>query len=175
MNYLKGKKVYLSGSIHSCPKDGVEWRDLITPKLVEMGIEVLDPCKKEIKGNIELNEVGECKRKFQDLIMSENWEKIKEMFWPIIRTDLRMCDKCDFIIFNYDTDAKMVGSIHELVVATFEKKVILLKYDREQLKNFNPWICTFIKGHHFFSEWDYMFEHLKKVNDGIFDTSLWVI
>ena len=175
MNYLKGKKVYLSGPMHFADDDGVAWRDLITPKLVSMGMEVLDPCKKIVNGNADLSEVGKNKQKFRDLIALEDWKSVKRDFWPIVRCDLRMVDHCDFIIFDYNPITPMVGSIHELVVATFEKKVVLLKYDKSQLKDFNPWLATFIKEHHFFSEWDKMFEYLNSVDNGLFDTSLWVI
>jgi len=175
MNYLKGKKAYLSGPIHSVKDDGTIWRDDITPKLLEYGMEILDPCKKIISGNVDLSEVGKNKQKFRDLIMEGNWGAVKKDFWPIIRCDLRMVDHCDFIIFNYNTEVPMVGSIHELVVATFEKKVVLLKYNKSQLKDFNPWMATFIKEHHFFAEWEEMYSYLNKVNNDIFDTSLWVV
>lgn len=175
MNYLKGKKAYLTGPIHSVTDDGVSWRDYITPRLNTMGIEVLDPCRKTINGDADLSEVGKAKLKFKDMIMQENWSLIKKEFWPIIRCDLRMVDHCDFLIFDYNPLVPMVGTIHELVVATFEKKVVLLKYDKSQLKDFNPWIATFIKESHFFPEWDDMFKHLEDVNNGVFDTSLWVV
>jgi hypothetical protein len=175
MRYLNGKKVYLSGPIHALNDDGVKWRELITPRLIDFGIEVLDPCKKPPTANVELIEIGKSKEKFRKLILDKDWKTVKKEFWPIIRFDLRMVDHCDFIIFEYDTSAQMVGTIHELVVATFEKKVILLKYNEDQLKNFNPWIAAFVKDHHFFSKWDDMFEYLEKVNSGEFDTSLWVV
>jgi nucleoside 2-deoxyribosyltransferase len=175
MNYLRGKKVYLSGPIHFANDCGVAWRDLITPRLRELGLEVLDPCKKVVNGAIDLSEVGKNKDKFQEMIMQEDWSRVKKEFWPIVRADLRAVDHCDFVICDYDPLIPMVGTIHELVVATFEKKVILLKYDKDQLKNFNPWIAALIKEHHFFDEWDKMMEHLKKVDAGQFDTSLWVI
>jgi len=175
MNYLRGKKVYLTGPMHHAKDDGVGWRDQITPRLNEMEIEVLDPCKKVVNGNVDLSEVGKNKEKFKDLVKSENWTGVKREFWPIVRSDLRMVDHCDFLIFDYDPLIPMVGTIHEMVVATFEKKVILLKYDVEELADFNPWIATFVKEHHLFDEWDRMFDYLGQVNDGVFDTSLWVI
>jgi len=175
MNYLKGKKVYLTGPIHSVNDDGTIWRDEITPSLYRYGMEVLDPCKKIVNGSVDLSEVGKNKQKFRDLVNSGDWGEVKRGFWPIVRCDLRMVDHCDFIIFNYDPLVPMVGSIHELVVATFEKKVILLKYEKKQLNDFNPWMATFIKEHHFFSEWNEMLIYLNKVNNGILDTSLWVI
>lgn len=175
MNYLKGKKVYLTGPMHSARDDGTAWRELITPRLEQMGIEVLNPCKKKVAGNIQISEVGEAKQKFKDMALNGNWSLLKKEFWPIIRSDLRMVDHCDFLIFDYNPLIPMVGTIHELVVATFEKKVILLKYNKDELADFNPWIATFIKEHHFFSEWDDMFKHLEDVDKGIFDTSLWVV
>lgn len=180
MNYLKNKKVYLTGSIlnpHQENNDGVGWRNKITPILKnKFNIQVLDPCQKHIAmGDNRLNEIGKSKDKFKKLIKEEKWEKVKEDFWPIVRTDLRLVDHCDFMILNYDPCAPTVGTIHELVVATFEKKVTLLKYKKEQLGYFNPWMATFIKPHHFFSEWDSMWEYMQEVNDGKKDTSYWVL
>lgn len=173
--YLKGKKVYLSGSIHSCSNDGVEWRESIAPRIERFGLEVLDPCKTMVNNNSELSEIGKNKAKFRDLIMAEDWAKVKQEFWPIVRKDLRCVDHCDFLIFNYEPLKPMVGTIHELCVAQLEKKPILLLYKKSDLLHFNPWVCTFIKSHHFFSEIDFLVDYLKEVNDGIFDTSLWVV
>lgn len=171
MNYLKDKTAYLCGSIHSVSDDGMGWRDEITPKLQNLGVIVSDPCKKVIINS----EVGKDKEQFKQVVMEERFRDIKELFWPIVRYDLRQVDKCDFVVFNYDTSIPMVGSIHELVVANFQKKVILLKYDKKQLSGFNPWIATFIKENHFFSTWDGMFEHLNAINDGKLDSSYWIL
>jgi nucleoside 2-deoxyribosyltransferase len=174
-NYLTGKRVYLSGSMHSLKDSGVSWREEITPRLEKLGIIVSDPCKKTTLPQNGKDEIGADKEKFKKIILDQNWKKLKEDFWEIVRTDLREVDKCDFVIFCYDPLSPTVGTIHELVVATFEKKVILLKYDKSQLDHFNPWIATFVKEHHFFHDWDDMFMHLKHVDDGVRDTSLWVV
>ena len=176
MNYLNGKKVYLSGPILNLHDDGVEWRNIVTPRLELFGLEVLDPCQKHIAmGDNRINEIGESKKKFRKLIMEEEWDKVKKDFWPVVRTDLRLVDHCDFIILDHDPSVPTVGTIHELVVATFEKKVVLLKYNKNQLDKFNPWMATFIKSHHFFSEWEDMFEYLQAVDKGLKDTSYWVL
>tara|TARA_R110000824_G_scaffold12226_7_gene53574 strand:- start:8232 stop:8762 length:531 start_codon:yes stop_codon:yes gene_type:complete len=176
MNYLKGKKAYLSGSILNANDDGVSWRTEITPSLTSMGMEVLDPCQKHIAlGDDRLNEIGESKKKFRKLILEENFDQVKKEFWPIVRTDLRLVDHCDFVILYQDPSLPTVGTIHELVVATFEKKVILMKYDKEHLETMNPWMATFIKNHHFFATWESMFEYLYDVDAGKLDTSYWVL
>ena len=169
-NYLVGKSVYLCGNIKNAHLDGVGWRDAVTPTLETFGIKVLDPCKK----TSTLSEIGEQKKRYTELSMKEDWKTLKEEFWPAVRWDLKSVDMSDFIIFNYDPTLPTVGSIHELVVATFEKKPILLKYDATQLDKFNPWIATFIKEKHFFKTWESMFLYLEDVNNGIFDSSYWV-
>lgn len=171
MNYLNGKMVYLAGPIKQANDDGIGWREFITTELQKLNIIVSDPCKK----TISKTEIGQDKKIFADLLSEEHFKDLKEAFWPIVRWDLRQVDKCDFVIFNYDPDVNTVGSIHELVVASFEKKPILLKYDKNQLNKFNPWIATFIKEKHFFSDWHSMINYLNDVNNGIFDTSYWVL
>jgi hypothetical protein len=170
MNYLKDKSCYLCGAIKDLSDDGISWRDHITPKLLGYGLIVYDPCKK----NDNMAEIGEAKKNFTNIIMKEDWKKIKEEFWPIVRWDLRSVDKSDFIIFDYNPEVSTVGSIHELVVANLEKKPILLKYNKNQLEKFNPWITIFIKEHNFFTNWDDMFTYLDKINNGELDTSFWI-
>ena len=88
MGYLKGKKVYLSGPIHSSIDSGTEWRNLVTPSLIDLGLEILDPCKKEVCGDVQLSEVGKNKEKFKNLILEGDWSTVKKNFWPIVRCDL---------------------------------------------------------------------------------------
>ena len=170
MNYLKDRVAYLCGPIKDVSDDGTSWRDSITPRLKQYGLGVLDPCK---KAN-DKEEIGDAKKKFKDIIMREDWKSLKEEFWPVVRWDLRSVDVSDFVIVDYNPEVSTVGSIHELVVANFEKKPILLKYNKSQLDKFNPWIGVFVKEHHFFSSWDDMFKYLDEVDAGRLDTSLWV-
>lgn len=172
MNFLKNKIAYLSGSIFGLIDDGKGWRDYVSVELQKIGINVSNPCMKKTNGS---SEIGDDKNKFKEIILQENWGKIKEEFWPIVHSDLRNVDSADFLIFNYIPDVPTVGTVHELVVANFEKKPILLKYDKEKLDRFNPWMCVFVKKHHFFSEWSCLFDYLKEVDNGKIDTSLWAV
>lgn len=172
MNYLKDKTCYLCGPIKLAKDDGVGWRNEITPLLLDLGVQVIDPCNKNNNGP---SEIGSDKARYRQLIMKEKWKELKKNFWPCVRFDLRACDKSDFIIFYYDPDIPTIGTIHELVVSSFEKKPILLVYDKDKLDRFNPWMCVFIKENHFFSSWVDMFNYLQNVNEGKLDTSLWVI
>jgi hypothetical protein len=172
INYLKDKSVYLCGPLHSCANSGVVWRDEITPRLLSYGIKVEDPTKRAING---VGEVGTDKAMFQQLIREKKFREAKERFWPLCRADLRSVDKSDFLILNYDASLKTIGSWHETVTASNQKKPILMKYDETQLDSFNVWVLTFIKEGCIFSSWDEMFSYLDEIDRGNFNTSYWTI
>ncbi|MFW6130332.1 MAG: hypothetical protein ACOC56_04035 [Atribacterota bacterium] len=170
-NYLNGKTVYLAGSIHHNNVDsGVDWREKLTPQLENFGLNVIDPCKKTIN---EFSEIGQDKEHLKQLIKDGNFAQVREIFFPILKSDLRCVDISHFIIVNYIPKIRHVGTIHEIVMANFEKKPILLYYPKEQLEEFNPWIACLIKEKHFFNDWNKMLEYLTNVDNGNFDTSLW--
>ena len=173
MNYLNGKTVYLCGAISYLQDSGVTWRQHITPRLQKLGINVIDPCSKTVT---EANEVGKDKERFRELIKEEKWEELKKEFWPVVRYDLRSVDKSDFLILNYDAHSPTVGTWHEVVMAShIQKKPVLVKYDRSQLKDFNPWVVVLIKTGHLFPDWDSLFSHLDNVNIKNFNTSYWTL
>lgn len=170
-NYLKGKTVYLAGSIHHNDEDsGVGWRESITPKLEKYGLNVIDPCKQTMNG---VGEIGQDKELLKQLIKEKNFKKVKEIFFPILKKDLRCVDVSHFIIVNYRPVIRHIGTIHELVLANIEKKPVLLYYPPEEISDFNPWIACLIKERHIFDNWDIMLEYISEVDKGNFDTSLW--
>jgi len=171
MNYLKNKTVYLAGSIHHNDEDsGVTWRENITPKLQNFGLNVIDPCKKTING---VGEINEDKEHLKKLILDGNFAEVKRIFFPILKSDLRCVDLSHFIIVNYRPTIRHIGTVHELCLANFERKVVLLYYPKEELADFNPWMACLVKEKHIFDDWDKMLGYLSEVNDGHFDTSLW--
>lgn len=172
MGYLNGKSVYLCGAMHGYTDSGVTWRGMLTPFLKSYGIEVIDPSLTSANG---VSEVSDDKKKFKELVLKEDWVQLKETFWPIVRKDLRAVDKADFIICYYDPNIPTVGTIHELVVASSQKKPIFLKYDVEHLEKFNPWISCLIKTQYFHNSWVSIRKHLDCVDQGKFDTSYWTL
>jgi len=174
MEYLKGKTCYLCGPIAAASSTEMSnWREGIKPFLADLGVNVLDPLKKDKEG---LAETPEERQRFKDLIMQEKWEEHKKLFWPVARWDLRSVDKSDFIIVNYNPEIPTVGTWHEVVMAShIQKKPVLLKYDRSQLDKFNFWVPVLVKSQHLFPTWDKLKEELNKVDQGQFDTSYWTL
>lgn len=171
MNYLKGKTVYLAGAISSEVDDGIGWRNTITPKLEKFGLNILDPCKKTING---VGEIGDDKKYLKQLIKMKDWKKVKEVFFPILKTDLRCVDLSHFIIVNYRPTIRTIGTIHEVITAhQLQRKPVLLYYPPNEIEEFNPWMACLVKEKHIFDDWNNMFNYLKEVDNGNFDTSLW--
>jgi hypothetical protein len=173
MNYLNGKAVYLCGAMSAYKDSGMAWREWIKPILVDrFELKVHDPTRKQVAAAIE---IGENKEHFRELIMDEKWQELKDAFALVCRYDLRAVDLSDFLIVDYDSACHTVGTIHELVVASSQKKPILVKYKKEQLNTFNPWMSVLICPEHFFSEWDDLFAYLDRVNKGEVNSDYWSI
>lgn len=170
MNYLRNKTVYLAGSIHHT-SDYSGWRDMMTPKLERFGLNVINPCKQTING---FGEVGEDKKTLKELIKSKDFKKVKEVFFPIMKKDLRCVDLSNFIIFCYIPSIRHVGSWHEVITAhQMQRKPVLLYYPAQEIEEFNPWAACLVKENHIFDDWDKMMLYLEEVDSGKFDTSLW--
>lgn len=171
-NYLKGKNCYLCGPITAVADDGVGWRNSITSSLLSFGLVVEDPTKKTVNG---VGEIKDDKNYFKQLAKEKKVEQLKKEFWPIVRKDLRCVDKSDFLIFGYDPDVPMLGTIHELVIAHQQRKPILMFCAPDKLERLNPWVLTFIKTNCLFTSWEDMMTYLKKVDNHEFDSSYWTL
>lgn len=172
MNYLNEKTVYLAGPMHAVEDDGVGWREEIAPLLKKkFGIVAIDPSKrKTIDGRVEIKD---DKKYFKELIKNKNFKELKEVFYKVVRKDLKEVDRADLIVAYYNPGVHMFGTIHEMIIASQQKKPILVKYDEEKLDEINPWLFTLIKDNWAFSKWEDMFAYLEEINNGNIDTSHW--
>jgi nucleoside 2-deoxyribosyltransferase len=173
MSYLKNKQVYLAGPIHAVVDDGMGWREEVTPILIEkFGLVVDDPCKKTVNG---VGEVKEDKKKLIDLIKNRQFKEAKQLFWPIVRKDLRAVDRSDFLIVVYDPTVHMFGTIHEMIEASHQKKPILMWFDEKKIESFNPWALALVKENCIFTKWADLFDYLKVIDSGKIDSSYWTL
>jgi len=171
MSYLTGKTVYLAGPISAVTdNEATTWRNHISNELEKFGCNILDPCKKTIYG-----ELGDDKKMFQNLIKERKFQEVKEKFYPIVRKDLRMVDKSDFLIVVYDPTIHMCGTLAEVVLGHTQRKPMLLYIAPEHMEKINPWILTYFKVSWIYDDWNNMIEYLKQIDAGHFDTSYWTI
>ena len=95
MNRLKNTICYLCGPMDRVADGGVTWRRNLTPKLKDMGIGVLDPCKKPTEFAKEDNDFrGTIER----LKSTDKFDDVKKEMKDIAAIDLRMVDIAHFLV-----------------------------------------------------------------------------
>lgn len=170
MGRLKGTRVYLAGPMDRTPDGGVIWRDNITKTLHEMGIFVLNPCRKPVHLISEDEENRKLRQYYKE---TEQWDKLTE--FRIIRgVDLRMVDVSDFLIVNIDLSAIPFGTTEEIVTANREKKIILV-WAVQGKKNMPDWLFWMIPHEFIFNTMEEIVAYLKDVDNGNKDDKRWII
>lgn len=102
---MSKKICYLSGPIEGASDDGAAWRDRITPKLEEMGYEVLNP----LSGEDE--KLGEELQKWKE---TGNWEKLVSTYKSFQDRDIDYVHKSELLIVNWNTKIVSFGTCCEL-------------------------------------------------------------
>jgi len=156
MNYLKGKRCYLSGVIEF-DKSTTNWR--IEPKkfLAELGIDVFDPfAHTKQKLVTELNKAKQ-KRDFETI------RKIARMF---VKKDLHETTLCHFILSYVPKNTVMCGTWWEIHLANSQKKPCLLVSDGDKLA-ISTWIFGIIRHESIYNNWEEAFSYLREVNAGL--------
>ena len=114
---------YLAGAIEHANNQCRQWRKRFT-QLVQarkLGLVILDPTNKpRILG------YNDDHQEYLRLRKKQNYDEITNFMKAIIRSDLRMVDKSNFLTVFYDPKVPTVGTIHEIVIASIQRKPILL-------------------------------------------------
>lgn len=156
---IDGKLVmYEAGPMEDIPDGGVQWRDRITPKLIEYfgdNIVVQDPCKMEpdkLKGYVDPNvPLAEVKAVLQGWRQGGHWDKFDPAMEKIIDMDFDCVEKSDFIIlFLKFKDAKgkkvqMGGTISELTYA-YRHRIPIYAVTYNTVSEENSWIVRMARG-----------------------------
>jgi hypothetical protein len=165
MNKLCGKRTYLAGAMDRVIDGGVGWRNDISPFLEEMGIVVLDPCKKEEFMSHAIESVEDRERRHNDK-MASNYERLRWEMKDIRNTDLNAVDIVDFIIVNIDTDVHACGTYEEIFWANRMKKPVLVHCEQGK-KGLPDWLFGMMPHELMFSDWTALKEYLVGVNSGM--------
>lgn len=157
---LSNMRTYLIGAMDRVPDGGAGWRGFITPKLKEMNIKVLDPCKKPIES---AKEDVDTRQQIEHYKETGQFEKIRNKFGHIRNADLRCVDVSDFVIAQIDMNVHMCGSYEEIVTANRQKKPILVwcKQGKHQAPN---WLFFMIPHEQIFSSMEELLSYLESIN-----------
>lgn len=164
MNKLCGTRTYLAGAMDRVDDGGVGWRNDITPFLTDMGVIVLDPCKKEEFMSYAIESDGDRKRR-HNLKIASNYDRLVEEIKEIRTTDLRAVDIIDFNIVNINTEVHACGTYEELFCGNREKKPTLVHCEQGK-KGAPDWLFGTVPHEHIFGDWNALKSYLVDVNNG---------
>jgi len=156
MDYLKGKKTYISGPIENGSEEN--WRDAPKKILIEeFGIDVFDPFADPKQQWVPtLNKADE----------EEDYETIVSIAKSFVRKDLAIVDRADFVIAYLPFKVPTTGTVHEIINSNNAKKPTLLVTNQKKIAKIPKWYFGFINIKFMFAGWDNMFSYLREVNDG---------
>lgn len=173
MNKLNNMVTYVAGPIDFALDNGVGWRKELKPWLENLGVKVLDPTDKP-EGLID--EQAENLHRRRQLKEQGRYYELSQLMKRIRCVDLRMCDKCDFVIIYLDLDVIMTGTIEESSWCNRMKKPCLIVC-KQGKKNVPDWWYGILPYQHIFSSFDELKEYLLKINNGKleeYDKKRWI-
>lgn len=158
MNYLKDKRVYLSGPIECALENDLNWRT--EPKRIltqELGVNLFDPFDDLKQQWVPI---------LRDAREAKDYDTMSRIASDFVRKDLCMVDRSDFIIAYLPYKIPTTGTHHEIINSNAAKKPTLLICPDG--KNKNPlWYFGFIKHKFMFGNWNDLFNYLREVDQGL--------
>src|ERR1035441_3917490 len=98
-NNLKGMCCYLAGNLENVSdQESSDWRGYVTKEFDKLGIICLDPKIQCFTNQIDEN--SESVKFLKKLLANGKYDKVHDFTQRIIRRDLRMVDRADFLILS---------------------------------------------------------------------------
>ena len=158
MNYLEGKRCYLSGPIESADPRDEDWR--IYPK-------------KQLKRRFKLDlfyPSQDPKQQWWTVLReakkTQDYNQMATIAKLFVRKDLAMVDRADLVIAYVPYQIPTTGVVHEVINSNNCKKPTLLVTDRDDIAFIPVWYFGFIPTEFMFPNWKALFAYLKEVNAG---------
>jgi len=157
--HLKNKKCYLSGPIQFA--QGPNWRiEPISVMTTRFGIDVFDPYSDEKQSWTSELKIAKENKDISTMV---------KLAKGIVRKDLGMVDRSDFLIAYVPHGIKTIGTVHEVVNSRNSKKPTLLVTDQNDITCLPLWYFGFIPPSCMFANWDDLYNYLEEVDQGKHD------
>ena len=171
---LTNHRCYLAGPIDNANDDGVGWRQLATPYLLERGIQILDPTDKPVS-QCRFNEIGDEKDMIKKMIKLERWDELRDIAKEIVLIDLRMVEVADFLIAYIDPDMHICGTYDEIFEALRHRKPTLVVHKGGKSR-MSMWLRGKLNHNFVFESFEDVFNYIDALHDGTVepDYTRWV-
>lgn len=170
MNILNKSYCYLGGNLENT-EDALLWRQKLTEKLSKIGVKCLDPTTKMFQDQIA--ETEEERMKVKAWRENGEFDKVHIFMKEVIRRDLRAVDLAYFTIFKLEPSKPTWGTVHEIVLASQQRKPVLLLIDNK--KNTPIWLMGMINMDFVFESIDELIDYLERIDTGLepIDSKYW--
>lgn len=160
-NILKNTKVYLAGNMeHS--DDSVNWRDYLKSELNKLNIRTLSPL--DVVFINQQTESEEDRTRLKKMRSIGNLDEVSSYMRLVVQKDLRLIDLSDFIIINLEVNKPTFGTLHELIIATQQKKPIFLSVGD---RNSCPlWLLGIIKPKYIYNNIEDILSIIRDIDSG---------
>jgi hypothetical protein len=158
--------VYLAGAMQYAHDCGVGWRDIIIPKLINLGIQqknIHNPCRKpscNLKDDLDL-----AFDKIDLLKTLGKWQEIERISKNTIKIDFKLIEQSDIVIAYIDRNVFSVGTIDEIRMACTLKKPVLI-ITPGGLPNASYWLVGMVGWKSIFNDDDALIFNLECVKQG---------
>lgn len=154
-------RVYLAGNME-CTSDCNSWRNYVKSEMAKMGVVTLSPLETTFYN--QRSETDEDRENLKSRREAGLYDEVHEYMRGVIQKDLRLIDISDFIIINLEVDKPTFGTIHELVVATQQKKPIFLVV--KDKKRTPLWLLGLIKPKYIYESIDDVMNKIRDIDSG---------
>lgn len=161
MNLLKDHFYYLSGPIDYAV-DPISWRKMVEEELNKIGCRPLNPCDKPQKINLE--DAENIKRR-HSLKANNQYDELTALMEPIRLADLRLVDKCDFLVVHLDNSIQTCGTWEEIFIGNRLKRPVLIHCEQGK-KTLSDWLFGTLPHEYFFDTWEELFQYIGGIDRG---------
>jgi hypothetical protein len=164
---LKDVRVYLGGPMDRVPDSGRTWRQEITPFLEGLGMVVMDPTNKKLRGGLHIpsEALTEEKNLVEIFRSNRDWDGLSNYMRLLRHIDLRMVDICDIMIVQILPEVHSCGTYEELFWANRSKKPICIVVDGGK-ENVPNWLFGTLPYRYFFSCLEDLRVYLRMISKG---------
>lgn len=161
-NFLSKTRVYCAGPIQFAKKGEDVWRKTVAKKLKKAKIIVWSPLTTPFL-NFRLEDSA-LKAQIKSCLESRDFDGVSSLMKQIVRRDLSMVDKCDFLIAHIDPNVYTCGTYHEIFIAVNQRKpVFIFTEDKAKIPS---WLFGVLPHENIFESLDSLINHILRIDSG---------
>lgn len=154
-------QAYLAGAMQAAPDRGATWRELVTPSLEAMGIQVFNPC-------LSTDTLIHQKYGFTGTYPLDTMQKLYDMMREIVDADLQAVEQSQILLVYFDEYVKGgAGTYGEITCARWlqstqkePRYIYLVRAHNIKPQDIPSWVYGCVD--YVFDNFNECFQHIRK-------------